>query len=130
MRYITQTAMLCGMLLPSACDRPARPAEIAKAEPVLSETASASQALAEARCTRESRCNNVGADKRYSSFEDCVARVWTEWEGDFDGSRCQSGVDPAALEQCLTEIRVLECSSPFESLEQIQSCQANRVCPS
>jgi hypothetical protein len=130
MKHLAQSVLLSGACALYACSGSTRPPQLAKAEPVASETASANDQLAEARCTREVRCNNVGADKRYSSLEDCLTRVWTEWQGDFDASECRAGVDAAALDRCLTEIRVLECSSPLESLEQIPACQAGGLCAS
>jgi len=130
MKHLAQSVLLSGVSALCACSGHSRPPELAKAEPVPSETASASEQLAEARCTREARCNNVGADKRYSSLEDCLTRVWTEWQGDFDARECRAGFDTAARDRCLTEIRVLECSSPLESLEQIPACQAASLCAS
>lgn len=128
MKHLAQSVLLSGVCLLGACTGGARPPELAKAEPVPSESASASEQLAEARCTREARCNHVGADKRYSSSEDCLTRVWTEWHDDFDAHECKAGLDTAALDRCLTEIRVLECSSALESLEQIPACRAASLC--
>lgn len=128
MKHLAQSVLLSGLSTLSACNGNSRPPELAKAEPVPSETASASEQLAEARCSREVRCNNVGAEKRYASLEDCLTRVWTEWQGDFDSRECPAGVDPTAFDRCLTEIRVLECSSPPESLELIPACQAASLC--
>jgi hypothetical protein len=127
---LARSVLLSGISTWCACSGNARPPELAKAEPVPSEAASANEQLAEAQCTREARCNNVGADKRYSSPEDCLTRVWTEWQGDVDARTCRAGLDAAALDRCSTEIRVLECSSPLESLEQLPACQAASLCAS
>ena len=128
MKHLAQSVLLSGVCVLGACSGSTRPPELAKAEPVPSESASASEQLAQARCAREARCNNVGAEKRYSSPEDCLSRVWTEWQGDFDAQDCRAGFEPGALDRCLTEIRVLECSSPLESLEQIPACQTASLC--
>ena len=130
MNHLAQSVLLSGVSALCACNGHARPPELAKAEPVPSETSSVNEQLAEARCTREARCNNIGPDRRYSSLEDCRTRVWTEWQGDFDERECQTGLDEPALERCLTEIRVLECSSALESLEQLPACQAGSLCAS
>jgi hypothetical protein len=130
MKHLARSLLLSGVCGLGACGGSARPPQLAKAEPVPSESASANEQLAEARCSREARCNNVGADKRYSSPEDCLSRVWTEWQGEFDAQECRAGLDTAALDRCLTEIRVLECSSALESLEQLPACQAASLCAS
>jgi hypothetical protein len=130
MTHLAQSVLLSGASALLACGGNTRPPELAKAEPVPSETASSNELLAEARCAREARCNNVGPEKRYSSLEDCLTRVWTEWQGDFDASECPAGIDGAALQRCLTEIRVLECSSPLESLEQLPACESTSLCAS
>ena len=114
-----------GLLTLGACSTtPQRAPQIAKAEPV----ASVSELIAEARCTREARCNNVGIDRRYSSMEDCRARIWTEWNDDLDARQCEDGVNEAELDKCLTEITVLECSSRLDSLEQLAACNPELIC--
>ena len=95
--------------------------QLAKAEPVTAEP-SAGEAIAEARCDRQVSCNNVGTDRRYSSLEDCLTRVWTGWQSDLVESECPNGIDPQQLDACLTDIRVLECSAELESLDMLPAC--------
>ena len=84
--------------------------------------------IAEARCARESRCDNIGGDKKYSSMEDCVARIREDWKGDLDARACPSGVNDTQLNQCLSEIRSEECGSPFDTLERVAACTAGQIC--
>jgi hypothetical protein len=128
MKHLAQSVLLAGVSALCACGGNTRAPELAKAEPVASQGASANELLAEARCVREARCNNIGPEKRYVSLDDCLARVWTEWQGDFDASECPAGIDEAALARCLTDIRVLECSSPLDSLAQLPACQSTSLC--
>ncbi len=100
----------------------------AQAEARASEGGSAVESIAEARCARESRCENIGPDKRYSSMEDCVARVREDWRDDLDARACPSGVNETQLNECLGEIRQEECSSPFDTLERVAACTASQIC--
>jgi len=65
-----------------ACSNNSRPAEHASAvaEARDTEGGSAVDSISEALCARESRCDNVGSDKHYSSMEDCTARVKDDWK--------------------------------------------------
>jgi hypothetical protein len=124
---------LCGSALwfaLAACGNNNRPAESASAlaETRETESGSAVESLAEARCARESRCDNIGADKRYSSMEDCVARVREDWRADLDARACPSGIQQTQLTECLNEIRAEECSSPFDTLERVAACTASQIC--
>jgi Family of unknown function (DUF6184) len=112
----------------AACDKDQRPPETAMAEARATESGSATESITEARCARESRCDNVGADKKYSSMEDCAARIRDDWRGDLDARSCQAGVNDAQLDECLNEIRAEECSSPFDTLERVAACTAGQIC--
>lgn len=98
------------------------------AETRAAEGGSAVESIAEARCARESRCENIGGDKRYSSMEDCVARVREDWKNDLDARACPSGVNETQLNECLGAIRSEECSSPFDTLERVTACTAGQIC--
>lgn len=100
----------------------------AQAEARASEGGSAVESIAEARCARESRCENIAPDKRYSSMEDCVARVREDWRDDLDARSCPSGVNEPQLNECLSAIREEECSSPFDTIERVSACTASQIC--
>jgi hypothetical protein len=100
----------------------------AMAEARDTEGGSAVDSISEARCARESRCDNIGSDKKYSSMEDCVARVRDDWKGDLDARACPSGVNETELNQCLKSIRAEECSNPFDTLGRITECTASQIC--
>ena len=116
------------LLALAACGRDQRPPEVAMAEARESESGSAVESITEARCARESRCDNVGPDLKYSSMEDCAARIRDDWRGDLDARSCPAGVNRAQLDECLNEIRAEECSSPFDTLERVAACTAGQIC--
>jgi hypothetical protein len=91
-------------------------------------TASAAQSIAQSRCEREQRCDNVGGDKKFSSMDDCLTRVRTDWKDDLNARECPGGVNRPQLDECLTEIRNEECSSPLDTLERVAACTAGQIC--
>lgn len=127
MSLASERWLVIGMFALCSCAARPRQLQLAKAEPV-GEAATASEAIAEARCAREVSCNNVGIDKRYVSLEDCLTRVWTAGQGDLVESECPNGVDEAQLEECLAEIRLLECGVHLDSLELLPACSASQLC--
>jgi hypothetical protein len=107
------------------------PVETALAHPIATvETKSASSSIAEARCAREDRCENVGNDKKYSSTQDCLNRIKADWADDLNARECPGGVNDDQLDECLKEVRHEECSSPFDTLSRIAECTASQICKS
>ena len=100
-------------------------------EPVLrpaSRSSSAAESIAEARCAREQRCENVGSNKKYSSHTDCMARIRDDWKDDLNARECPGGVNQTELNECLGAIREEECNSPFDALDRISECTAAAIC--
>jgi hypothetical protein len=112
----------------AACGKSDRPAESAMVEAVTTEGGSATESIAEARCARESRCDNVGPEKTYSSMEDCIIRVRSDWSDELSARECKTGVNETQLNECLNEVREEECSSPFDTLERVAACTAGQIC--
>jgi len=117
-------------IIASGCSRDTQhTASAANAEPPAARaTSSASQSIAEARCARETRCDNVGGDKKYSTLEDCIVRIRTDWQDDLNARECPGGVNQHELDECLGEIRSEECGNPFDSLERIAACTSGQIC--
>ena len=92
------------------------------------ETRSATESIAEARCAREQTCENIGADKKYSSSDDCLARIREDWREDLNAPECPGGVNESELNECLTAIRNEDCSSPFDTLSRLAECGDSQIC--
>jgi hypothetical protein len=112
----------------AGCSNKSRPAETALAVPTETEGASATESIAEARCARESRCDNIGGDKKFSSMEDCTARVREDWRDELSARECHTGVNQTQLQECITAVRNEECSSPIDTLERVAACTASQIC--
>ena len=123
-----KTGLSAAFFTSLACGSQQRPAEAAPAGPAVTEGASATESIAEARCARESRCDNIGADKKFSSMEDCIIRIREDWREDLSTRECRSGINETQLNQCLSEVREEECSSPFDTLERVAACTAGQIC--
>jgi hypothetical protein len=114
----------------TACSNNSRPPESAMTELGATEGGSAIESIAEARCARDSRCDNIGPDKRYSSMEDCITRVREDWRSELDARSCPQGIVDEQLDECLSAVRGEECSSPFDTLERVTECTQGQICRS
>jgi hypothetical protein len=112
----------------AACSNNQRPPESAMAEVRATEGGSAVESISEARCARESRCDNIGPDKTFSSMEDCADRVREDWREELDARACPQGIDDGQLDECLNAVRAEECSSPFDTLERVSECTQSQIC--
>jgi Family of unknown function (DUF6184) len=92
------------------------------------EAKSASRQIASARCERETRCSNIGADKKYASSENCEDTIRSEWAQDLNAYDCPQGVVENELNECLTAIRDEDCNSPFDTLGRVSACTAGQIC--
>jgi hypothetical protein len=136
------TTLFCGisLVLIAGCsknnDRPAvaannngyEPSTVTSTPTPANSTRSATEAISLSRCQREQTCNNVGADKKYSSASDCLTRIRNDWKDDLNARECPNGVNQVQLDQCLSKIRSEECSSPFDTLSRITECTAGQIC--
>lgn len=91
-------------------------------------THSAAESIAQSRCDRERRCNNVGTDRKYASDSDCLLKIRGEWRQDLSALECQGGINQKQLNECLTRIRNEDCGSPFDTLSRVSECTQSQVC--
>ena len=135
-RFAVLTVAGCGAL---ACSHDSTHASSAATENVranrpgesmtaASGTHSAAEQIASARCEREQKCGNIGADKTYSSSQDCLARIRADWQDDLNARECPGGVNQKQLDECLAKIRNEDCGSPFDTLSRVSECTAGQIC--
>jgi hypothetical protein len=91
-------------------------------------TRTAAEQIAESRCEREQQCGNIGKDKAYSSSQDCLARIQSDWKDDLNSRTCPGGINQKELSECLGQIRAEACESPFDTLARITECTAAQIC--
>ena len=93
-----------------------------------SSASAAREQITDARCAREQRCENVGDGKKFSSADDCRARVRADWKDDLNGVECPQGINEAELNECLGEIRGEDCGSPIDTLSRVAACTTGQIC--
>jgi len=89
---------------------------------------SAVRAIARARCEREKRCDNIGADKSYLSSSACEEKIRADWSGDLNKYECPQGTSKDALDACMNDIRAEDCGNPFDTLSRLTTCNAADIC--
>lgn len=89
---------------------------------------SAINKIVAARCDREMKCGNVGADKKFTDNSACVASVGKEFADDLNAEECPAGVDSKELDECLTEARNEDCANPFDTIGRVAACRTSDIC--
>jgi len=84
--------------------------------------------IAEARCDRELRCNNVGQVRRYESSQTCRTVVRNDFSRDLNPAECQGGIDRAELSECMSDIRTEDCNNPIDTLSRLAACRTSDLC--
>ena len=83
--------------------------------------------ITEARCRRELRCNNIGANKKYASVEECESAMMSE--SDQALQQCSATkVKREALAACVTAIDTSSCQSPMGTLNEWDQCRSTALC--
>jgi hypothetical protein len=83
-----------------------------------------------ARCSREARCNNIGADRKYSSAAECNSKLSEDRKDDLNMDDCPRGVSQKELSECLAEIKNEDCNNPLDSLGRLAACRSSDLCMS
>jgi hypothetical protein len=91
-------------------------------------TRSAAEQIAQARCEREQQCGNIGKDQTFSSSQDCLVRIQSDWKDELNARNCPGGINERELNECLSEVRGEACSNPFDTLARITACTSGQIC--
>lgn len=84
--------------------------------------------IAESRCSREARCNNIGAKHKYASVAECTTKLSDEKTDDLNLKDCPRGIDKKELDECLTAIKKEDCNNPLDSLSRLAACRSSDLC--
>jgi hypothetical protein len=106
---------------------PTGPAEIQAGRPTAFPSGAA-HVIAQVRCAREERCDNVGEGKKYPTAEACLRRVDADWREDLNLLECPRGIKEDGLAECLRAIRTSQCSDVLDTLQRWVACSAARIC--
>jgi hypothetical protein len=84
--------------------------------------------LAAARCDREVRCNNVGADNKYDSRDHCLSSVKASMRGELNQWDCAGGIHTQQLDECLNAIQKEDCGNPIDTVGRLVACRSGDLC--
>ncbi|HEY6557648.1 MAG TPA: DUF6184 family natural product biosynthesis lipoprotein [Polyangiaceae bacterium] len=88
------------------------------------------KAIVGARCNREARCNNIGAERKYSNAAECNSKLSEDRKDDLNTDDCSRGVSQKELSECLAEIKNEDCNNPLDSLGRLAACRSSDLCMS
>lgn len=91
-------------------------------------TASAVADITTARCAREQKCGNIGADKSYASMDACTTKLSSELQEEINAYDCAKGVVGKELQECLAAIREEACNAPLDKLARVAACRDSDIC--
>lgn len=81
-----------------------------------------------ARCSREERCKNIGAERNYESRDACTSKLKGSTQSDINLQDCKHGVDRPKLHRCVDEIRAEDCGNPIDTLSRVAACRTHALC--
>lgn len=90
----------------------------------------AAQGIAQARCEREARCDDIGPGKRHASPTACYNDVINNRADDLTGQSCPGGVENQHFARCLNSIRNEGCGRPLDTISRIANCRTGELCHS
>ena len=111
-----------------ASDRDARSTALGDGMTPASRARTAAEQIARARCEREQQCGNIGADKSFSSAQDCLVRIQSDWKDDLNARECPGGINQKELNECVMQVRTEACGNPFDTLARITECTSAQIC--
>jgi hypothetical protein len=89
---------------------------------------SAIASITQARCQREQRCGNIGADKKFDSQSKCMSEIRETWKDELNTRECRGGIVQKELKECLEEVRNEDCNNPFDTLNRVLACREGDIC--
>ena len=87
----------------------------------------AREQLAQARCERATKCEQVGEGKTYLDLSDCTVRVQVELQPRLGREECPAGVDELALRDCVDTTAHGECGRDADAKRDV-ACAAEKLC--
>jgi hypothetical protein len=109
-------------------ERLAASREVQTKEVSRTSNALAVSSVATARCDRELKCKNIGANKTYLSTDECITKLQNDKRTDLNAQECPGGVSDKELTSCLKAIREEDCGNPLDSISRLTACRAGALC--
>jgi hypothetical protein len=84
--------------------------------------------IAEARCAREQRCEQIGAGRRFADRDACMTYVLDHSRVDLSSAQCPGGIVEKELDECLQAIDEQTCGDPIDHAMRIVACRSSDMC--
>lgn len=100
-------------------------------EPVDGENQAAMVAIANARCGRAERCQEVGSGKPFSDRDTCMTEVLDDVRVDLSSANCPGGIVQKELDECLAAIEGEDCNgltARAEAIDRVIACRSSDMC--
>jgi hypothetical protein len=87
--------------------------------------------IANARCGRAERCQEVGSGKPFSDRDTCMTEVLDDVRVDLSAANCPGGIVQKELEECLAAIEAEDCdglTARAEAIGRVIACRSSDMC--
>jgi Family of unknown function (DUF6184) len=84
--------------------------------------------IVSARCAREERCKNIGADKDYADKGACERKVSHDMRDDLSPKECPRGIKESQLNKCVESIQKEDCKNPLDKIGRLVACRSGELC--
>jgi hypothetical protein len=85
-------------------------------------------AIASARCQRETVCDSIGPHKPFETHEACLTWIRAEESQRLSDAACPRGIDTSRLDKCLSAIRGERCGDQADSESRVAACDMKPLC--
>lgn len=84
--------------------------------------------IAEARCAREERCQEIGEGKRFADRDACMSYVLDHSRVDLSSANCPGGIVEKELQECIEAVDAQQCGSTIDHAMRIIACRSSDMC--
>ena len=88
----------------------------------------AAMRLTNARCQRESACEDESGERRFADADACRRALFADTQAIVAPEACPAGVDEVKLALCASVLRGQDCGRPGLALEGETSCLPSELC--
>ena len=124
------TIIGCAVLAVASCKRPPEPrvGQTVTTGARMLMNDDAAMLLTNARCQRESACDNIGAARRFLDPDACRRSLFNETQATVSPEACPVGVDETKLSLCLSSVRNQPCDGQELTPDDSPACRRSELC--
>jgi hypothetical protein len=115
----------CAMVVACGKDRGAEPATTTTTGALTNDDAMTR--LANARCDRETSCNEIGQGKKFANRDACMNAAKQDARSTLRSDQCPR-IDQGKLSSCINDIKNQGCNNPIDAIDKMMSCTQGQLC--